>query len=503
MDSQYPHGPAYAPSQPPDNRRSSLSSQGACAASQTLPPLSTHTYILPYHQNECIHQTPLVPRNQAPTSQAGNYTSYSYIPHGLPQYNGSNSTYTQSQRSFPSSPAYSSPTSNAPAYLYSSSVSTSGRLPDLRPMPAGGLNDQSSLSSVNTQSSTPSLRLQNGQESQPTHVVGSQGRRGILPSAVGRPAAVTAGNAAGPKAANVPAKDADGKFPCAHCAKTYLHAKHLKRHLLRHTGTRPYSCGLCRDTFSRSDILKRHFQKCSVRRGNPTGENHLSHSRATKKSKLEAAAEAPVTDRVHVPPPSTQPTVTTDFATGNLNGAFDLSTLVLGPSGYSDENQPLSNRESPSSSVKRPSNSSLTRNRSTYGSSSSSGYDTAGFAYSGGQITPDSITTSGAATPFPYPQEARPNQFSSDSSFNLNNRASTGSNYASGSLPQILESSPGRVSDVDWSSLFQSNTHDDYGNTQFHHSLESSHHSVKSEPEFSNGPFPLQPGYTPYLPTKV
>lgn len=211
-------------------------------------------------------------------------------------------------------------------------------------------------------------------------------------------------------------------------------------------------------------------------------------------------------------PPSTQPTVTTDFATGSLNGAFDLSTLVLGPSGYSDESQSLSSRASPSSSVKRPSNSGLAGNRANYGSSSSSGYDTAGFAYSGGQITPDSITTSGAATPFPYSQEARSNQFASDTSFNqpshgsavdLSNRASTGSNYASGSLPQILESSHGRVNDVDWSSLFQSNTHDDYGNTQFHHSIESSHHSVKSEPEFPNGPFPLPPGYTPYLPTKV
>jgi len=48
--------------------------------------------------------------------------------------------------------------------------------------------------------------------------------------------------------------------------------------LLRHTGERPYQCHLCKDTFSRSDILKRHFQKCSIRRGNPTGANHLQHA---------------------------------------------------------------------------------------------------------------------------------------------------------------------------------------------------------------------------------
>jgi hypothetical protein len=64
----------------------------------------------------------------------------------------------------------------------------------------------------------------------PTHVVGSQGRRGILPSAPGRPP-VTALGPGSAKNAPIPAKDADGKFPCPHCTKTYLHAKHLKRHL--------------------------------------------------------------------------------------------------------------------------------------------------------------------------------------------------------------------------------------------------------------------------------
>jgi pyrrolidone-carboxylate peptidase len=64
---------------------------------------------------------------------------------------------------------------------------------------------------------------------QPTHVVGSQGRRGILPSAPGR-APVGQVNSKGQV---TPVKDADGKFPCPHCTKTYLHAKHLKRHLLR------------------------------------------------------------------------------------------------------------------------------------------------------------------------------------------------------------------------------------------------------------------------------
>ncbi|KAK9388226.1 hypothetical protein V1515DRAFT_598129 [Lipomyces mesembrius] len=65
-----------------------------------------------------------------------------------------------------------------------------------------------------------------------------------------------------------PTKNAAGKFQCAQCSRSYLHAKHLKRHMLRHTGDRPYKCSLCSDSFCRSDILKRHYEKCQHRRAN-------------------------------------------------------------------------------------------------------------------------------------------------------------------------------------------------------------------------------------------
>lgn len=71
------------------------------------------------------------------------------------------------------------------------------------------------------------------QKSPPTHVVGSQGRRGILPSATGRPSAVNNPSANGGKLSPQLVKDAEGKYPCPHCSKPYLHAKHLKRHMLR------------------------------------------------------------------------------------------------------------------------------------------------------------------------------------------------------------------------------------------------------------------------------
>ncbi|CBX90751.1 similar to RfeC [Plenodomus lingam JN3] len=124
------------------------------------------------------------------------------------------------------------------------------------------------------------------QEPEPLHVVGQQGRRGVLPTHPGRPAP-----AAG-KAPTTASKNAEGKYECPHCNKTYLHLKHLKRHLLRHTGERPYQCHLCKDTFSRSDILKRHFQKCSIRRGNPTGANHLQHAQQhLQKNRQPSGAE--------------------------------------------------------------------------------------------------------------------------------------------------------------------------------------------------------------------
>ncbi|KAM3085175.1 hypothetical protein ACMFMG_003604 [Clarireedia jacksonii] len=150
------------------------------------------------------------------------------------------------------------------------------RGPPLRPMPASNVPQHLSMHSGYPQSNMLQQVLA---EEPPTHVVGSQGRRGILPSAPGRLPVTATGNGTA-KSTIVPVKDANGKYGCPHCDKTYLHCKHLKRHLLRHTGDRPYMCVLCRDTFSRSDILKRHFQKCSIRRGNPSGLSHLSHAQA-------------------------------------------------------------------------------------------------------------------------------------------------------------------------------------------------------------------------------
>lgn len=59
---------------------------------------------------------------------------------------------------------------------------------------------------------------------------------------------------------------ASGKYQCPACKSAYIHFKHLIRHLRRHTGYRPYVCQVCNDTFSRSDILKRHMDRCLIRK---------------------------------------------------------------------------------------------------------------------------------------------------------------------------------------------------------------------------------------------
>lgn len=101
-------------------------------------------------------------------------------------------------------------------------------------------------------------------------------------------------------------------------------------------------CHLCKDTFSRSDILKRHFQKCSLRRGNPTGANHLAHQRrnTNPSNRLSMGAES-----------------------GGPSGAVNMSE-VAGASGYTPSvvgsspnvNGDMSARSSRANSLMSPSN---------------------------------------------------------------------------------------------------------------------------------------------------
>ncbi|KAJ5655174.1 hypothetical protein N7507_007124 [Penicillium longicatenatum] len=237
-------------------------------------------------------------------------------------------TQAHPSQSYPPPPSVLPPASNAQSYPQPIAPAPPRDRRDFNGLPSGAF----SYSDGKSWGMSPDVNGANGspygaKEPPRTQVVGSQGRRGILPSVPGRATPVTNGINGAAKSTTIPAKDADGKFPCPHCNKTYLHAKHLKRHLLRHTGDRPYMCVLCKDTFSRSDILKRHFQKCSIRRGNPTGATHLSHPQAhLKRSSQQAAAAAAAAnpakplDEVSNPAPSSNGVMGAQFSDGHVNG---------------------------------------------------------------------------------------------------------------------------------------------------------------------------------------
>lgn len=200
----------------------------------TLPPLQPQHPTMQniYNSNPHTPRTPGTPNSHTPQPQAmSNYPPPpnqaagrgSWIPNPYPQPHQGYATSSSMMPQTSVAASHPQPIAPAPA---------TARPPVLRPMPAGGVMPQQGLPSP--YSGSPMMPHQQSmmQDSdQPTHVVGSQGRRGILPSAPGRPAAPTGSGAS--KNTVIPQKDADGKFPCPHCTKTYLHAKHLKRHLLR------------------------------------------------------------------------------------------------------------------------------------------------------------------------------------------------------------------------------------------------------------------------------
>jgi Fungal specific transcription factor domain len=80
-------------------------------------------------------------------------------------------------------------------------------------------------------------------------------------------------------------------------------------------------CVLCRDTFSRSDILKRHFQKCSVRRGNPAGLSHLSSPAAHLKKNPGGNVKAG---------PDQNSAASTPTTANLANGGFPSTTMGVG-----------------------------------------------------------------------------------------------------------------------------------------------------------------------------
>jgi hypothetical protein len=238
MENQNPYGSSYLPpynqaGQPPQMSTGSFNHHQESPSHPTLPPLQNQNGGFQFGNMPFSHpasqsqpQTP-----HTPVSSSMNGSNGAHYPHMSPTNAPPGSMLPPSNYPQPYPPqsmqyAPSSGTSMPP-------TTASVGLPTIRPMPpggvGGGMNGLPSLATGGPLGQQPSF----GQnEEAPTHVVGSQGRRGILPSAPGRPGPPVQGSAQNTKSM-IPQKDADGKFPCPHCNKTYLHAKHLKRHLLR------------------------------------------------------------------------------------------------------------------------------------------------------------------------------------------------------------------------------------------------------------------------------
>lgn len=178
------------------------------------------------------------------------------------------------------------------------------------------------------------------------------------------------------------------------------------------------------------------------------------------------------------------------FSPTSLDGSFDISTLNLGQAPYVDSASQVPGSNGAKKSKRSTGSHS---NRASLGLVNTSGYDPASYGYVSGHVTPDSATTSGAATPYTYQYESRSNQISPTGAYNAVNgrdmgfggvsRAPTSSSYNNGALPHIRGGH-----DVDWHSFPNFNSNDDYGNTQYHSGTNTPLHPVKSEGDLANLP---------------
>lgn len=179
-------------------------------------------------------------------------------------------------------------------------------------------------------------------------------------------------------------------------------------------------CVLCQDTFSRSDILKRHFQKCSIRRGNPTGASHLSHPQAHVKKNAAArkttlGAEGDVNNHMN--------------GMGNLSGGENMLPFNLIPTSDAMSNIANDQAQLPrSSSMNRLDDANRDRRNLT-----------------------DPAITGGSSSHQPYNSD-----ISNNMSANINPQLA---NYSipppQNGMPMFGGANQNQQSNVDWSQMFQ------------------------------------------------
>lgn len=227
----------------------SMQPQYSVSQPHTLPPLQPHHTQSPaQHPYMSQPYRPDLSRFPASTHDVYGASTAPIMPHTsvgspLPSLMSlPNPTQAHPSQSYPPPPSVLPPASTAQSYPQPIAPAPPRDRRDFNGMPSGAF----SYSDGKGWGMGPEVNGANGSPYGPkepprTQVVGSQGRRGILPSVPGRATPVSNGVNGAAKNTTIPAKDADGKFPCPHCNKTYLHAKHLKRHLLRREFTPSYN----------------------------------------------------------------------------------------------------------------------------------------------------------------------------------------------------------------------------------------------------------------------
>ena len=222
------HGSSSAPSNYPYPSYTFSQSQTLPPLHQTTQPAGLHGILGGQYSAPHTSRTPPAPTQIPRLSSAPSFSQAS-VSHIQPS-----SIFAQSNHQHYGQPSQnmmlvSSQPQSFPQPIAPAPPRDARPLQDILPYP-GRLEQQQQRRNATDGLMDPSAF--HGKDGSRTHVVGSQGRRGVLPSAPGREAVPSAA-ANSVKNPQIPQKDADGKFPCPHCSKTYLHAKHLKRHLLR------------------------------------------------------------------------------------------------------------------------------------------------------------------------------------------------------------------------------------------------------------------------------
>ena len=216
----------------------------------TLPPLNGHnnssTYqpAAVYKNGHSGHQTPRVPHTpDTPSSAEQPQPQQHSLPHLAPQQPHMNvaephvGAYapTASYSYQENSPTiYHSPGQQQNGFSMAGMPQYSqGPLPHIGPAVQGTYDRQSEQASYSYGPTSQAENQSRQSDPRPMPVVGSQGRRGILPSISGRAPPVGSAPDGSMRGVTQPTKNSENKYQCQYCTKTYLHLKHLKRHHLR------------------------------------------------------------------------------------------------------------------------------------------------------------------------------------------------------------------------------------------------------------------------------